>query len=91
MSEILTTIREHTPSLLLKLFQRRLLDKNAEITTEELLQVADELDDERQLLQYKIDRFYDKHTMFRQLVDKKDLNSVTSPGIGRIIKQEGGA
>ena len=73
MSGFLQDVRSLAPSIILKLYQRRLLDKNAEITVDEMIQAHMELSDRLGFLQYRIERLHDEQLMLERLIDKKDL------------------
>ena len=76
MGGTLQTINEvsnYIPSIIFKLYQRRLLDKNAEITTEEIFEAHWELAQEIKFLQYKQERLSDKQLMLQKLIEKNPL------------------
>lgn len=75
-------IRQYTPSFILKLYQRRLHDPNAEITAEEFFEAIEELNVEQKMLAYRIDKLNDAKDMLERLIRKDDLYSP--------IKRKGG-
>ena len=77
---VIQTIRRIAPSVLLKIYQRRLLDKNAEISQDEIFKVQEEFDklltelhEEMCLVVLRMERLNDCNAMFKRLIDKKDL------------------
>lgn len=73
MSGFLQEIRNYIPSVILKLYQRRLLDKTAEITVDEILEAHWELAQEIKFLQYKQECLMDKQMMLEKLINKKEF------------------
>ena len=71
---MLQAIRSWVPEILLKLFQRRLLDKTAEVTTEELIQAHYEIVDQIKMLEFRLDVLKDKQKMLLRLIKQDDLN-----------------
>ena len=70
---MLTEIRKYMPSLLLKLYQRRLNDRDAEITKEEFIEASRELAEEIAYVKYRNDVLSDSLKMLERLVERKDL------------------
>ena len=73
MTGTLQELRGYIPSIILKLYQRRLLDKTAAITTEEFLQAEYELAEQIKFLQYQQERVLDKQLILKYLIEKRDL------------------
>ena len=69
----LQEIRKHTPNVLLKLFQRRLNDSNAEITKEELMQSLEQLDLQVKYTLYKVELIQCQQDLLKRLIEKRDL------------------
>lgn len=69
----LQEIRKHTPNVLLKLFQRRLNDSNAEITQEELMESLEQLDEQVKYTLYKIELLQCQQDMLKRLIEKREL------------------
>lgn len=70
---MLTEIRKYMPSFLLKLYQRRALDKNCEITQEEFIEASRELAEEIAYVKYRNDVLNDACQMLQRLIEKKEL------------------
>ena len=73
MGGVLQTIGHYIPSIILKLYQRRLLDKNAEITTDEMVAAHWELAEQVKFLEYKLDLLRNQQTMLNTLIKKDNL------------------
>lgn len=65
---MLQTLRANTSDLILRLLQRKLLDKNAEFTQEEIKEAALELDIRIQLVGYSISRLRDDQEFIKDLL-----------------------
>lgn len=76
MSGTLQQIRDYIPSIILKLYQRRLLDKNAEITKDEIIEAHWELAKQVKFLEYKQQILQNQQFMLENLIKNKDLMSV---------------
>ena len=72
------------PSFLLKLYQRKLLDPNAEITEEELLEAHSEIAQEIKFIQYKQERLEDKQLMLKRLIERSSLYNSSQGFVNKI-------
>ena len=66
-------LQQSAPTLIVKLLQRRLLDKNAEITIDEILEAHQELDEKMSYLQYRMESIQDYQLVLKKLIEKQDL------------------
>lgn len=73
MSGFMQNLQQSAPTLVVKLLQRRLLDKNAEITIDEILNAHQELDEKMAYLQYRMESIQDYQLVLKKLIEKKDL------------------
>ena len=70
---MITETRKYMPSFLLKLYQRRALDKNCEITKDEFIEAQRELAEEIKYVQYRVDILKEANKMIERLIKKEDI------------------
>ena len=70
---MLNEIRENTPDLIIRLFQKRLLDPVCEITQEELLEAEYQLHLEVKFLTHQLEKLQDKRILLKRLILKENL------------------
>ena len=66
-------LQQAAPTLIVKLLQRRLLDKNAEITVDEILEAHQELGEHLCYLQHRMEVINACQEILERIVKKKDL------------------
>lgn len=64
---MLKEIRANTSDIILKLLQKKLLDKNCEITEEEMFAAASDLDTRIKMLEYSLSRLKDDQRLIMEL------------------------
>lgn len=70
---MIQAIREHLPNFILKLYQKRLHDPNAEITEEELFEAYQQLWEQIQFQDYKLQLLKNQADMLERMIEKKSL------------------
>jgi len=73
MTETLQQIRTYIPGIILHLYQRRLLDPNAEVTQDELIEAHWELAQELKFLEYKQTALSQGQEMLQRLIEHQSL------------------
>jgi hypothetical protein len=71
---MLQEIRANTPDIILRLLQRKMLDKNCEFSEEEIKEAASDLDIRIQMLEYNLSRIKDDQKFLMSLRESYNVS-----------------